>query len=132
MPRYDDDDFDDDPPRRRSRRRHDDDIRIDIDQSQRIPAGMCGMCLGAFGVHKFILGYGMEGALLLTMSILGIVLGTIGAITGFLCCLPWVLMALYVLPAISGVIGFIEGILYISKTDEDFVETYQIGYRPWF
>lgn len=31
-----------------------------------------------------------------------------------------------------GVIGLIEGILYLTKTDDEFVTTYVIGRKPWF
>jgi hypothetical protein len=31
-----------------------------------------------------------------------------------------------------GAIPFIEGIIYLTKSDEDFFETYQKNKRPWF
>ena len=31
-----------------------------------------------------------------------------------------------------GIIGFIEGVIYLSKTDEDFYQTYAIEKKPWF
>jgi hypothetical protein len=33
---------------------------------------------------------------------------------------------------IAGIVGFIEGIIYLTKSDEDFYNTYQVGKRPWF
>jgi hypothetical protein len=131
----DDDDYDDDeddrPSRRRSRRRDDDD-EIDVSESLRMPAGICGILIGGLGVHKFILGYGLEGGLLLGLTIAGILIGTIGAIGGAFCCIPFVLMIFYVAPMASGTIGLIEGIIYLTKTDEEFIEVYQHGHRTWF
>jgi hypothetical protein len=133
--RDDDDEYDDDddrPSRRRSRRRDDDDDEIDVSESLRMPAGICGILIGGLGVHKFILGYGLEGGLLLSLSIIGILLGTIGAVGGAICCVPFVLMVFYLAPVASGVIGLIEGIIYLTKTDEEFIEVYQHGRRTWF
>ena len=33
---------------------------------------------------------------------------------------------------ISTIIGLIEGIIYLTKTDEDFIQTYQIEKKAWF
>jgi hypothetical protein len=30
------------------------------------------------------------------------------------------------------IIGIIEGILYLTKTDEDFYQTYIVGKKNWF
>jgi hypothetical protein len=29
-------------------------------------------------------------------------------------------------------IGFIEGILYLAKSDEEFIRVYQVGKKGWF
>lgn len=80
----------------------------------KVAAGLCGIFLGGLGIHKFILGYQKEGIIMLLVSILGslVTFGVAGAI-----------MAL---------IGFIEGILYITKSDADFTQTYVVGKKPWF
>lgn len=148
MPRrYDDDDDDDDdrPPRRRRpgddddedddddfavprtrRGRHRDTQRGSGEESKRMLAGLMGILLGGLGIHKFVLGYGGEGAIMLSMSLVGLILGVGG---GAICCIP---IVLGVLPLAAGLIGFIEGIIYLTKSDQEFVETYQIGRRPWF
>ncbi|UCD60323.1 MAG: TM2 domain-containing protein [Flavobacteriaceae bacterium] len=87
-------------------------------ENKKILAGILGIVLGAFGVHKFILGYQKEGFILLGITIVGFVLSCIG-IGVFM---VW----------ISGMIGLIEGIIYLTKTDEDFYNTYQVGKKPWF
>ncbi|NNC62181.1 MAG: hypothetical protein HKO11_07575, partial [Eudoraea sp.] len=33
---------------------------------------------------------------------------------------------------IPGLIGLIEGIIYLTKSDEEFYNTYQVGKKPWF
>ena len=33
---------------------------------------------------------------------------------------------------IMGLIGFIEGIIYLTKSDEDFMQTYVYNRRGWF
>jgi hypothetical protein len=32
----------------------------------------------------------------------------------------------------GSLIGFVEGIIYLTKTDEDFYQTYQVGKKGWF
>jgi TM2 domain-containing membrane protein YozV len=88
--------------------------------SSKIPAGICGILLGAFGVHKFILGYGVSGGIMLTVSLCSL-------FGGFLTCgLLW--------PAygIMHLIGLIEGIIYLCRSDEEFVRTYVDGRKEWF
>ncbi len=87
-------------------------------ENKKILAGILGIVLGAFGVHKFILGYQKEGFIMLGITIVGLVLSCVGV--GVF--MVW----------ISGMIGFIEGIIYLTKSDEDFYNTYQVGKKPWF
>lgn len=79
-------------------------------KEKKLPAGICGILLGAFGIHKFILGYTTEGLIMLLVTIL-----TCG-LAGF----------------ITGIIGLIEGIIYLTKTDDDFVQTYIVNKKGWF
>ena len=78
--------------------------------SPKIAAGICGILLGSFGVHKFILGYTGPGLIMLLVTLL----------TCFLAA-----------PIIS-IIGLIEGILYLTKSDAEFVRTYVEGRKEWF
>lgn len=66
--------------------------------------------LGALGIHKFYLGYQKEGLIMLLVTVLT---------CGFGGC-------------VMGVIGLVEGILYLTKADEEFVATYVTGRKPWF
>ncbi|MER3319166.1 MAG: NINE protein [Allomuricauda sp.] len=82
--------------------------------NKKILAGILAILLGGFGVHKFILGYNKEGIILLAVTII------LGAITcGIGASAAWI-------------IGLIEGIIYLTKSDEEFYNTYQVGKKPWF
>ena len=78
--------------------------------SSKIPAGICGILLGAFGVHKFILGYTGAGLVMLLVTLLTCGLGA----------------------GVIHLIGLIEGIIYLCKTDEEFVRIYVDGRKEWF
>jgi TM2 domain-containing membrane protein YozV len=78
--------------------------------SSKIPAGVFGILLGSLGIHKFILGYTGAGLIMLLVTLLT-------------CFIAWPIMHL---------IGLIEGIIYLTKTDQDFVKTYVDGRREWF
>lgn len=81
--------------------------------SKKIAAGVCGILLGALGVHKFILGFVGTGILMLLVSVFG--------------------LCLYALPTmVMGIIGLVEGIIYLTKSDEDFYRSYAIERRAWF
>lgn len=122
----DDDDNDDDDDRRTRRRRKRRDTQVDPGDSKRMAAALCALLVGGFGVHKFILGYNNEGIILLAITISGLIVGTVG---GVCCIFPFVLL---LLPMVSGVIAFVEGIIYLTKSDEEFIEIYQVGRKPWF
>jgi TM2 domain-containing membrane protein YozV len=72
---------------------------------KKVVAGICAILLGGFGVHKFILGYTNEG---IVQLLLGLFCG------------------------VGGIIGIVEGIIYLTKTDEEFVRTYVYGHKGWF
>jgi len=74
-------------------------------ENKKIVSGILAILLGYLGIHKFYLGYTKEG---LIQLLLGLLFG------------------------IGGLIGIIEGIIYLTKTDEDFYQTYQVGKKGWF
>jgi TM2 domain-containing membrane protein YozV len=78
--------------------------------STKIPAGVCGILLGSLGVHKFILGYTGAGLVMLLVSVL----------------------TCFMAAPVMGIIGLIEGILYLTRSDAEFVRTYVEGSKPWF
>tara|TARA_R110000796_G_scaffold37722_4_gene95304 strand:- start:204267 stop:204647 length:381 start_codon:yes stop_codon:yes gene_type:complete len=87
-------------------------------ENKKMLAGLLAIFLGSLGVHKFILGYQKEGIILLVASVIGYI--TLCFIIG-----SFILMA-------TGIIGIIEGIIYLTKSDEEFYNTYQVGRKPWF
>ncbi|WP_242203052.1 TM2 domain-containing protein [Aestuariivivens insulae] len=86
--------------------------------NKKILAGVLGILFGGLGIHKFILGYNKEGGILLGATLVGILLTCVGVGILFV----W----------IPGVVGFIEGIIYLTKSDAEFYNTYQVGKKPWF
>ncbi len=76
----------------------------------KIAAGICGIIVGALGIHKFILGMPTPAIIMLLVSILTCGWGAIP----------------------MGIIGLIEGILYLTKTDEEFHRVYVVGKKAWF
>jgi TM2 domain-containing membrane protein YozV len=80
---------------------------------KKMVAGILAILLGAFGIHKFYLGYQKEG----------IIMAVVGGVGLFLCGFPT--MA-------TSIIGIIEGVMYLTKTDEEFDRIYVTGRKPWF
>jgi TM2 domain-containing membrane protein YozV len=75
-------------------------------QSQRVLCGVLGILIGGIGIHRFVLGDVVGGILRIVIT----------AVTcGF-----------------GSIIGLIEGIIYLTKTDEEFIEIYQVGKKAWF
>jgi TM2 domain-containing membrane protein YozV len=90
---------------------------------RRVSAGIFAVLFGGLGVHKFHLGYNSEGLIMLLLSLFGFPVWILLAAMG---------MPLLFPPLIMGIIGIIEGITYLSKTDEDFVQTYVQKKKGWF
>ena len=92
-------------------------------------AGLLAIFLGWLGVHKFYLGYTTEGITMLLISLLGspalgIFAGLLfGILAAFLAYLPIAAMI---------IISFIEGIVYLTRTNEAFETTYVQGRKGWF
>ncbi len=42
------------------------------------------------------------------------------------------IFSLGLLAWVVGLVGFIEGIIYLTKSDEEFYNTYQKNKKPWF
>src|SRR5712692_4784441 len=77
---------------------------------KKIVAGILGIVVGGLGIHKFVLGYQKEGLIMLLVSVL----------------------SCFTLAGVMHIIGIVEGIMYLTKTDEDFVRTYIQNRRGWF
>ncbi len=80
---------------------------------KKLAAGLCGILLGGLGVHKFIMGYKNEGIIMLAIYVGGILL----------CGIPSLVIS---------IIGIVEGVTYLTKSDEEFAQTYIYNRKPWF
>ena len=74
----------------------------DATESKRITAGVLALLVGWTGAHKFYLGNTTTGILQIFASICS-----------------------------CGAINLIEGIIYLTKSDADFIATYQVGKKQW-
>ena len=83
-------------------------------KKEKLVAVILAILLGWLGIHKFYLGYTTEGIIMLVGSLVvgGI---TCGAGAG-----------------VVSVIGIIEGVLYLTKSDEEFQKTYVTNKKAWF
>lgn len=84
----------------------------------KVAAGLLGIFLGSLGIHKFYLGYTKEAVIMLVVTLVGMPL-----------CLVFVG---YAMIWAVGIIGFIEGIIYLTKSDEEFEDLYIQGHKEWF
>lgn len=87
-------------------------------ENKKLIAGLLALFVGYLGIHKFILGYNKEGIILLSGFVIGLL--TYCFVIGI-----FIIMAV-------GIVSFIEGIIYLTKSDEDFYNTYQVNKKPWF
>ena len=78
-----------------------------VPTKNKVAAGVLAIVLGWLGIHKFYLGYITAGILLIIITV--VTCGIVGPI-----------------------IGLIEGILYLTKTDEEFHGAYVVNSRSWF
>ena len=79
-----------------------------VGQKNRLVAAIFSFFGGALGIHKFYLGYTGVGIiyLVLTITIIGVL--------------------------ISWPLAWLDGIIYLTKSDEDFNRTYVEGSKAWF
>ncbi|MCR5209952.1 MAG: NINE protein [Lachnospiraceae bacterium] len=82
-------------------------------KKDKLAAGLFALFLGTFGIHKFYLGYTKEGLIMLLVSLIG---GTVscGIATGAI-----------------AIVALVEGIMYLTKSDEEFYQTYVVGHKGW-
>ena len=78
--------------------------------SKRIAAGLLAILLGSFGIHKFYLGYTSAGVIMLVITLVTCGIGAV----------------------VSNIIGLVEGVIYLTKTDADFYNEYIVHEKPWF
>lgn len=79
-----------------------------------VAAGLLAILFGWLGIHKFYLGYNTSGFIMLGVSILGGIV-TLSLAAGVMC-----------------IIGIVEGILYLTKSQSEFEQMYVFNKREWF
>ncbi|MEL7266443.1 MAG: hypothetical protein AAFP69_16745, partial [Planctomycetota bacterium] len=87
--------------------------------SKRTVAGICGILWGAFGVHKYILGMTTSGTIMLSVFLVSLFLGGCLTVPLLGCLVIWI-------------IGIIEGIVYLTKSDQEFYHEYAVRRKEWF
>jgi TM2 domain-containing membrane protein YozV len=83
----------------------------------KVAAGLLAILLGAIGVHKFYLGFTGPGLVFLLVNTVGFLI-------------TWVM--LFVPNMVLGVIALVEGIIYLTKSDEEFEQQYVVQKKQWF
>lgn len=83
------------------------------EEKSKIVTGLFALLLGGFAAHKFYLGYTSEAIITLVIMWGGLILLGI----------PTVVMTFIV---------FIEGIIYLTKSDKEFQEIYVDNKKGWF
>lgn len=83
----------------------------------KVAAGLLAILLGGWGVHKFYLGFTGPGLVFLLVNTVGF------AITWIMLFIPNIAL---------GVIALVEGILYLTKSDEEFEQMYVVQKKQWF
>jgi TM2 domain-containing membrane protein YozV len=96
-----------------------DDSAIRDAASKKIAAGICGILLGGLGVHKFILGMTTPGVIMLAVTL-------VGSLGGCFLVVP------FLASGAMSVIGLVEGIIYLTKSDQEFYQTYVVEKKEWF
>jgi TM2 domain-containing membrane protein YozV len=83
-------------------------------RSKRVLAGVLALFFGGLGIHKFALGMVGTGLIMLFTSV----------------CISFLTFGFgyFVMHAV----GFVEGIIYLSKSDQEFNQTYVVERRNWF
>jgi TM2 domain-containing membrane protein YozV len=76
----------------------------------RVACGVVAILVGWLGVHKFMMGQTTPGIIMLCIS----------------------LLSCTTLAFIPAIIGLVEGIMYLTKSDEEFYETYVVQKKAWF
>lgn len=76
---------------------------VPTQESKRVVCGVLAIIFGGLPIYRFLLG------------------DVTGGLIRILLCFN-----------LGGILGLIEGIIYLTKSDADFIETYQVQKKAWF
>lgn len=79
----------------------------------RVTAGILALLLGAFGAHEFYLGNTTSAIIRLVVSLVGFFVLGVGTI-------------------VMSIIALVEGIMFLTKSDDEFQRIYIDGKKAWF
>ena len=105
----------------------------------KVVAGVLGILLGWAGAHKFYLGINRPAMIQLAVSGGGLVLALVVAnififlgIFGIGLFIGFLLYGVgYIALMAAGILGLVEGIIYLTKSDEEFQTIYVTGQKQW-
>ena len=78
--------------------------------NKKILCGVLAIVIGSLGIHKFILGMNKPGLIMLLVSLIVCGVG----------------------PLVMWIISIIEGITYLTKSDDEFYQIYMVEKKEWF
>ncbi|MCX5773218.1 MAG: NINE protein [Fusobacteria bacterium] len=87
-------------------------------QKKRAVAGWLAILVGSVGMHKFYLGYNKQGIVMLIIS--------------FICAVFASTLYAEIIFCIVALIGILEGVTYLRKTDKEFNRIYIRNQQYWF
>lgn len=91
----------------------------DSSDSRKLIGGLLAILIGSFGAHKFYMNSVSNSGEYTLPGVLLLLAGTVG----------WLLI---VPGIISAVIGIVEGVIYLTKSGEEFHQIYIVNKRKWF
>lgn len=80
------------------------------DGKKKVAAALCAILLGSLGIHKFILGMTTAGVIMLAATLLSCGKAAI----------------------VVHIVGIVEGIIYLTKSDAEFYRVYVLEKKAWF
>ncbi len=83
----------------------------------KVAAGLFAIFLGGWGIHKFYLGFTGPGLVFLLINTVGLTI-------------TW--LFLFIPNFVLGLMALIEGIIYLTKSDDEFEQIYVVGRKRWF
>lgn len=103
-------------------------VESSANSKSKLTAGLLAIFLGQLGVHKFYLGYTTPAMVVLLCTL------QMSAISFSVGMFTWGIGMMMFIPihVLVWVFGVIEGIRYLTKTDQEFNETYVNNKREWF
>ncbi len=88
-----------------------------VKTKDKVAAGLLAIFLGPLGIHKFYLGFTGAGLVYLLTNTVGLLL-------------TWIM--LFIPNFVLGIMCIVEGILYLTKSDDEFEERYVRQRQQWF